>query len=102
MTVLITDLWKKFQIFWKSCDLTLDTWDIDYIADNWEQKYKTIKDGDIAPWKDLKKKNWTKIKEKNKEITILWYEEDRQALAFFLRRPSRLRRSGHADVEYVI
>ena len=30
---------------------------------------KTIKDGDIAPWKDLKK-IWTKIKEKKKEITI--------------------------------
>ena len=30
---------------------------------------KTIKDGDIAPWKDFKK-NLTKIKEKNKEITI--------------------------------
>ena len=26
---------------------------------------------------------------------------DRQALAFSLRRPSRLRRSGHAFVEYV-
>ena len=30
---------KNFQIFWKSCDLTLDTWDTDYIADNWEQQY---------------------------------------------------------------
>ena len=32
---------------------------------------KTIKDGDIAPWKDLQK-NWTRIKEKNKEITIFF------------------------------
>ena len=61
---------------------------------------KTIEDGDIAPWKDLQK-NWTKIKEKNKETTIFWYGEDRQALAFSLRRPSRLRRSGRAYVEYV-
>ena len=30
---------------------------------------KTIKHGDIAPWKDLQK-NSTKIKEKNKETTI--------------------------------
>ena len=22
-----------------SCDLTLDTWDTDYIADNWERQY---------------------------------------------------------------
>ena len=28
-----------FQTIWKSCDLTLDTWDTDYIADNWEQQY---------------------------------------------------------------
>ena len=25
-----------------SCDLTLDTWDNDYIADNWEQQYKQL------------------------------------------------------------
>ena len=25
-----------------SCDLTLDTWDTDYIADNWEQQYKQL------------------------------------------------------------
>ena len=36
------DFWKNFQIFWKSCDLTLDTWDTDYIADNWEQQYKQL------------------------------------------------------------
>ena len=41
-----SDCWKIFrfsdfflQIFWKFCDLTLDTWDTDYIADNWEQQY---------------------------------------------------------------
>ena len=60
----------------------------------------TIKDGDIAPWKDLQK-DWTKIKEMNKEITIFWYGEDHQALAFSLRQPSRLQRSGRAYVEYV-
>ena len=32
-------IFGKIQIFWKSCDLTLDTWDTDYIADNWEQQY---------------------------------------------------------------
>ena len=31
-----------FQISWKSCDLTLDTWDTDYIADNWEQQYQQL------------------------------------------------------------
>ena len=31
---------------------------------------KTIKDGDIAPWKNLQKK-WTKIKEKDKEIFLI-------------------------------
>ena len=46
-------------------------------------------------------KNWTKIKEKNKEIAIFWYGEDRRALAFSLRRPLHLRRSGRAYVEYV-
>ena len=41
------------------------------------------------------------MKEKNKETTIFWYGEDRQALVFSLGRPSRLRRSGRANVEYV-
>ena len=65
-----------------------------------DEENKTIKDGDIAPWKDLQK-NWTKKKEKDKEKTISWYGEDRQALAFSLHRPSRLWRSGRAYVEYV-
>ena len=26
----------------ESCDLTLDTWDTDYIADNWEQQYEQL------------------------------------------------------------
>ena len=46
-------------------------------------------------------KIWTKIKEKNKDMTIFWYREDHQALAFSLRRPSCLWRSGCAYVEYV-
>ena len=46
-------------------------------------------------------KIWTKIKEKNKDMTIFWYGEDHQALAFSLRRPSCLWRSGCAYVEYV-
>ena len=39
-------------------------------------------------------KKWTKIKEKDKEKTIFWYGEDRQA--FSLRWPLRLWRSGCA------
>ena len=46
-------------------------------------------------------KIWTKIKEKNKDMTIFWYGEDHQALAFSLRRPSCLWRWGCAYVEYV-
>ena len=38
---------------------------------------------------------------RTKKKAIFKYGEDRQALAFSLRRPSRLRRSGRAYVEYV-
>ena len=54
---------------------------------------RTIKDGDIAPGKDLNKDK--------KEIAIFGYGDDRQALAFYLCQHSRRRRSGRAYVEYV-
>ena len=63
-------------------------------------KDKTIKDGDIAPWKDLKRKlNKDKRKEQRNDYILIW--GGRQALAFSLCWPSRLRRSGHAYVEYI-
>ena len=43
--------------------------------------------------------NKDKRREQRNNYILIW--EDRQALAFSLRRPSRLRRSGRAYVEYV-
>ena len=43
----------------------------------------------------------TKIKGKNKELTIFWDGEDLQALAFSICQPSRLRHSGSAYVEFI-
>ena len=46
--LLISDLWKNFRfsentmtlrLILETCDLRLDSWDTDYISDNWEQQY---------------------------------------------------------------
>ena len=33
---MFSDFWGVFESF---CDLRHDTWDTDYISDNWEQQY---------------------------------------------------------------
>ena len=59
---------------------------------------KTIKDGDIAPWKDLNKDN---RKEQRNSYILVWGRLS--SVSIFLRRPSRLWawRSGRAYVEYI-
>ena len=65
----IVGTWFDFNFSLGSIDLLL-------FWTNWKDKKneenKTIKDGDIAPWKDLQKR-LNKDKEKNKETTIFWY-----------------------------
>ena len=34
-----SDFWGVFRVFESFCDLRHDTWDTDYISDNWEQQY---------------------------------------------------------------
>ena len=37
-----SDFLKVFRFFESFCDLRLDTWDTDYIFDNWEQQYEQL------------------------------------------------------------
>ena len=37
-----SDFLKVFRFFESFCDLRLDTWDTDYISDNWEQQYEQL------------------------------------------------------------
>ena len=57
---------------------------------------KTIKDGDIAPWKDLNKDN---RKEQRNSYILVWGRLS--SVSIFLRQPSRLWawRSGRAYVQ---
>ena len=36
---MFSDFWWVFRVFESFCDLRHDTWDTDYISDNWEQQY---------------------------------------------------------------
>ena len=36
---MFSDSWGVFRVFESFCDLRHDTWDTDYISDNWEQQY---------------------------------------------------------------
>ena len=36
---MFSEFWGVFRVFESFCDLRQDTWDTDYISDNWEQQY---------------------------------------------------------------
>ena len=36
---IFDNFWGVFRVFENFCDLRHDTWDTDYISDNWEQQY---------------------------------------------------------------
>ena len=36
---IFDNFWGVFRVFESFCDLRHDTWDTDYISDNWEQQY---------------------------------------------------------------
>ena len=57
---------------------------------------KTIKDGDIAPWKDFRKE-----KRKRNQIRPYLKWGGSSSVSIFFTSPERLRRSGRVQVEYV-
>ena len=40
--VMFSDFLTVFRFFGSFCDLRLDTWDTDYISDNWELQYEQL------------------------------------------------------------